>query len=338
VKVDEFDFALPEQRIAQQPLALRDESRLLVLGRESGEVRHGAFRDLHGLLHAGDLLVLNDTRVIPARLVATKSSGGAAEILLLEPVEGRVWKCLLRARRSPKPGGRLHLADGLTAMVRGREGEIFTVAFDPRMPQAGSIPLPPYIRRPDGPTAEDADRYQTVFAEHDGAIAAPTAGLHFTEALLSEIEASGVRISRVTLHVGPGTFQPVRVVDVEDHVMHEERFELPESTALAVSATRARGGRVVAVGSTVVRTLEAQATGAGEVRSGAGRCDLFIYPGFRFRVVDAMITNFHLPRSTLLMMVAAFVGRERLLAVYEEAIEQGYRFYSYGDAMWIGPG
>ena len=339
MKVDDFDFVLPEERIAQRPHPTRDGSRLLVLDRRSGARRHASFRDVLGLLRAGDLLVLNDTKVIPARLAATKQSGGAAEILLLEPSDagdGRVWDCWIRARRSPKPGGKLLVAGGIEATVEARDGENYTVAFDVPMPSAGSLPLPPYIRRPEGPTPEDTERYQTVFAEHDGAIAAPTAGLHFTGKLLAEIEKLGVRISRVTLHVGPGTFQPVRVDEVEDHAMHEERFELPGGTAQAVAETRARGGRVVAVGSTVVRTLESRATDGGALRSGAGRCDLFIYPGFRFRVVDAMITNFHLPRSTLLMMVAAFAGRERVIAAYQEAIEQGYRFYSYGDAMWIG--
>jgi len=347
MKVDRFDYELPPRLIAQRPLARRDSSRLLVLDRTTGTTDHRRFDQLVQLVRRGDLLVLNDTRVVPARLVGRKATGGRVELLLVERLEatarGAVWRCWLKASRKPEPGSQLAFPEGLRATVLARAGADWRVGLecdegplDTRLEQAGWPPLPPYIRRDDdGPDNEDRRRYQTVFARRPGAIAAPTAGLHFTESLLARLRDAGVEQAWLTLHVGLGTFQPVTVERVEDHRMHEERFDLPITAARAVAATRERGGRVIAVGTTVVRTLEQCAAGDGLVRAAGGRSALFIYPGFRFRVVDAMITNFHLPRSTLLMLVSAFAGRERVLAAYRSAVAEEYRFYSYGDAMWI---
>ena len=349
MKVSDFDYDLPEGRIAQEPLPRRDASRLLALDRETGALAHLGFSDLPRLLRAGDLLVLNDTRVVPARLRGRKETGGAVEALLLEREggdrEAPVHRCLLDASRPPRPGGRIDFGRGLRAEVLSRSGEGWSVRLtsddgDPEAAalRAGAVPLPPYIRRrPDDPrSALDAERYQTVYAAEPGAVAAPTAGLHFTEELLDRIRGLGVETARLTLRVGPGTFLPVRAERIEDHRMHAEAFDLPGETASAVARARRRGGRVVAVGTTVVRTLEARAAADGSVEAGSGACDLFLRPGHRFRVVDAMVTNFHLPRSTLLMLVCAFAGRERILAAYAEAVREGYRFYSYGDAMFLG--
>jgi S-adenosylmethionine:tRNA ribosyltransferase-isomerase len=347
MKAGDFDYELPAEQIAQRPAAQRDGSRLLVLDRATGSVDHRRFDELATLLAAGDLLVLNDTRVRPARLVGRKPSGGRVELLLVERVEAAerhgVWRCLLKASRKPPAGGSLEFPEGVSGRVIERTNGEWLVrlecsdgALDERLELAGRPPLPPYIRRDtESPDDEDRERYQTVYARRPGAIAAPTAGLHFTDELLADLAAVGVQQATVTLHVGLGTFQPVSVERVEDHRMHEESFELPPSTAQAVEETRRRGGRVVAVGTTVVRTLESCAIDGGGVSARGDRSALFIYPGFRFRVVDAMITNFHLPRSTLLMLVSAFAGRERVLATYREAVERGYRFYSYGDAMFI---
>jgi S-adenosylmethionine:tRNA ribosyltransferase-isomerase len=348
VKAADFDYDLPSDRIAQRPATIRDHARLLTLDRETGAVAHRRFHEMDAVLRRGDLLVLNDTRVIPARLVGRKATGGRVELLLIEPLETGVrhalWRCLVKASRKPAGGTRVDLGGGLRAEVVGREEDEWVVrlecdegAIEGRLERVGQAPLPPYIRRhEEGPDRADRERYQTVYAERPGAVAAPTAGLHFTEELLGRLEAAGVERTTITLHIGPGTFRPVKVERIEDHRMHEERFELPDSAAEAVEATRRRGGRVVAVGTTVVRTVEACAAGEGRVAPGRGRSALFIYPGFRFGVIDAMITNFHLPRSTLLMLVAAFAGRERVLAAYRQAVASGYRFYSYGDAMFIG--
>jgi len=310
-------------------------------------VEHRRFDQLADLVRRGDLLVLNDTRVVPARLVGRKATGGRVELLLVERLEatarGAVWRCWLKASRKPQQGSVLAFPEGVRATVLDRTGADWRVelecsegALDARLEQAGRPPLPPYIRRTDDEADdEDRRRYQTVFARSPGAIAAPTAGLHFTEPLLARLRDNGVEQALLTLHVGLGTFQPVTAERVEDHQMHEERYELPVRAARAVAATRERGGRIIAVGTTVVRTLEQCADGDGLVRAASGRSALFIYPGFRFRVVDAMITNFHLPRSTLLMLVSAFAGRERVLAAYRSAVAEEYRFYSYGDAMWI---
>jgi S-adenosylmethionine:tRNA ribosyltransferase-isomerase len=349
MRVDAFDFELPPELIAQQPSATRGGSRLLVLDRETGGIAHRRFDELGTLLRPGDLLVMNDTKVIPARLIGRKESGGRVELLLVEPVErderSAVWRCLIKASRKPAPGSRLRFDLRLSAELLDRDGGGWRVrlrtsgdSLDDELERIGRPPLPPYIRRDDADeSAEDRRRYQTVYAREPGAIAAPTAGLHFSEEQLERLEARGVRQGWLTLHVGLGTFRPVEVEQVEEHRMHEERYELPPSLARAVAETREAGGRVVAVGTTSVRTLEQQAADGGRVEAGSGRSALFIYPGFGFRVVDAMITNFHLPRSTLLMLVSAFAGRERVLEAYRRAVAERYRFFSYGDAMWIGP-
>lgn len=355
---DDFDYALPEERIAQRPAA-RGESRLLVVDAEGAD-RHRRVRDLPALLRPGDLLVVNDTRVIPARLFARRRPGGGrVEILLVEKVGPREWDALVRPGRKARPGTALDLAPGLEAEMvdrpdepepgpgggDGRRRVRFSEPVEPWLDRLGHVPLPPYIRRTD--EAADRETYQTVYARSPGAIAAPTAGLHLSEELLAELASRGIGTAAVTLHVGIGTFQPVTATLVHEHRMERERYAIPEETADRIAATRAAGGRVVAVGTTVVRTLEGAAAEAAEgagrdaadparpVRAGEGSTALFIVPGFRFRVVDALMTNFHLPRSTLLMLVSAFAGRERVLAAYREAIDEGYRFYSYGDAMLV---
>ncbi len=344
MKLSEFDYELPEDRIAQHPIGRRDDSRLLLLDRESGSIAHRRFRDLADLLDPGDLLVFNDTRVRPSRVVGRKPTGGRVELLLLDQDDQGRWRCLMQASRRPEVGGRILFDRELSATVVGYEDQMASLRFEHPggesesvLESIGRMPLPPYIRRSgDAPEdAEDRERYQTVYARSSGAVAAPTAGLHFTEALLARLADRGVARAFLSLHVGIGTFLPVRAERIEDHRMHAERFEINSNVAEAVAAARRRGGRVVAVGTTSVRALEACATPDGSVVPGVGSCDLFIRPGYRFRVVDSLITNFHLPRSTLLMLVAAVAGRESVLAAYREAIRMGYRFYSYGDAMWI---
>jgi len=349
-----FDYSLPPGRIAQEPAARRDTARLLLLPRDHGPLSHHVFKDLPDLLQAGDLLVLNDTRVVPARLQGRRLSGGQVEIFVLPGREetGEVpaaeqWErdCFLRASRRPLPGESLLLPGGVTARVLvdhgdGRARLLFTGQPPARLlAQHGSAPLPPYIKRKAGDprAARDKARYQTIFARHEGAVAAPTAGLHFTQALLDRLAVRGVEIAWVTLHVGPGTFRPVTAPRAEEHQLDPEQFVLPPATATAVAATRARGGRVVACGTTVVRTLESRSDTRGVVSPGAGLCELFILPGYRFRVVDGLLTNFHLPCSSLLMLVSAMGGRERVLDSYKQAIASGYRFYSYGDAMFMAP-
>jgi S-adenosylmethionine:tRNA ribosyltransferase-isomerase len=337
----DFDYDLPPESIAQQP-APRGESRLLVLDREGPE-RHRTVRDLPRLLRPGDLLVLNDTRVIPARLYGRRAgsgmAGGKIEILLTEKIGDRDWDALVKPGRRARPGTVIAFTGGLTAEVTekdpaGRHRLRFSEPVEPHLDRLGHVPLPPYIHRPDESTneSEDRERYQTVYARQPGAIAAPTAGLHFSQDLLREIAAAGIETATVTLHVGLGTFKPVTAERIEDHCMERERWEVPAETRTALGRTRERGGRVVAVGTTVVRTLESAARADGLTR---GSTDLFITPGFRFQVVDVLLTNFHLPRSTLLMLVSAFAGRERVLAAYAEAVREGYRFYSYGDAMLV---
>jgi S-adenosylmethionine:tRNA ribosyltransferase-isomerase len=331
VLTSDFDYHLPPERIAQEA-APRGESRLLVLDR-TGPDRHARVRDLPRLLRPGDLLVLNDTRVIPARLYGQRASGGRMEVLLIERRGEREWDALVKPGRRAQPGTAIGFDAGLSAEVMdkredGRHLLRFSEPVEPHLDRLGHIPLPPYIHRPDTP--EDRERYQTVYARHPGSVAAPTAGLHFNEELLREIESAGIEIARVTLHVGIGTFKPVSAERTEEHRMESERYEIGEETAAALRRAR----RVVAVGTTVVRTLESAARD-GEVQPGSGSTALFITPGFRFQVVDALLTNFHLPRSTLLMLVSAFAGREKVLAAYEEAIREGYRFYSYGDAMLV---
>jgi S-adenosylmethionine:tRNA ribosyltransferase-isomerase len=351
MRLSDFDYELPPELVAREPARARDEARLFVHARAADASSHTQVRALGEFLRAGDLLVLNDTRVLAARLFARRASGGAVELLLVEPLAGapNVWKALAHPARRLSAGERLTLEGGafqarLVERPLGPDGraapewhvELCDDAGAVRDPldvlaRIGHVPLPPYLERADG--AADEERYQTVYAARPGAVAAPTAGLHFTPELLAELEQRGVRRAFVTLHVGPGTFQPVQCEDVRAHVMHAERYELTQATVDAVLATKAAGGRVVAVGTTSVRVLESCAAASGALAPGSGSTRLFLVPGASFRVVDALLTNFHLPRSTLLMLVCAFAGTERVLRLYREAIEQRYRFYSYGDAM-----
>jgi S-adenosylmethionine:tRNA ribosyltransferase-isomerase len=337
----DYDFALPQELIAQQPLARRDASRLMVVDRASGSIAHRSFTDLPGLLHQNDLLVVNRSRVVRARLLGTRvGSGAPAEIFLLTPVGNGRYEAMVSPGGKLKPGGVVEIAAGFSAeilSVTERRTRIVQLRAEVGVEQAietfGHIPLPPYIARSDD--AADVERYQTVYAREAGSVAAPTAGLHFTPELLASIDALGVRRTEVVLHVGAGTFKPVETDDPTDHVMHEERYTVPEATALAHAEIRARGGRVWAVGTTTVRTLESAADDCGVVRAGPGETDIFIRPPARLHAVDAMITNFHLPRSTLIMLVAAVAGYELTMRAYREAIAERYRFYSYGDAMAI---
>jgi S-adenosylmethionine:tRNA ribosyltransferase-isomerase len=355
--LSDYDFELPEAQIAQAPLAARDASRLLQVSRSTGACTHRRFAELPGLLREGDVLVVNDARVIPARLLGTKEgTGGRVELLVVRPAaptltsaalggaaESLEWVCLGQASKGLKPGARVRCAGGLSAEVlealgggeyRVRFAAEGALSLAAALESAGRLPLPPYIQRE--PSPEDAERYQTVYARASGAVAAPTAGLHFTPELLATLAARGVARHSVTLDVGPGTFLPVREEDLDKHHMHPERFHVPQATADAVAQARARGGRVVAVGTTVVRTLEAATDAAtGRLRAGDGETDIFIRPGHAFRQVDVLLTNFHLPRSTLVVLVSALLGRERTLAAYREAVAQGYRFFSYGDAMLV---
>jgi S-adenosylmethionine:tRNA ribosyltransferase-isomerase len=340
VKKSDFHFELPTELIAQTPLPERSASRLLVLDAPAGRVVDSQFRDLLDLLEPGDLLVFNDTRVIPARLFGRKSTGGEVEVLIERVVGAHEVRAQMRASKTPKEGTRLELGDGVPATVLGRDGEFFRIRFDTPEPldsvlhRIGRMPLPPYIK--DSDHARDTTRYQTVFAREPGAVAAPTAGLHFDAPLLDELRERGVRFGHVTLHVGAGTFQPMRVDSLHEHVMHSEWLNVGAELCEQIRATRAAGKRVVAVGTTVVRALES-ASRDGVVQPFAGETRIFIFPGYRIRSVDALVTNFHLPESTLLMLVSAFAGRERVLAAYQHAVRQRYRFFSYGDAMFIVP-
>jgi len=340
--IEEFDYSLPQELIAQEPPLRRGESRLLHLERAAGTIAETSFPGIAERLRGGDLLVLNETRVIPARLTGNKESGGRTEVFLVRRLlsGGETWECLIKASKIPRPGTVILLADGVTAQVAERCGsETWTVRFTPEagfdewLEKAGSMPLPPYIRRPAG--SDDRERYQTVFARVKGAVAAPTAGLHMTPQLLGRLASKGVATAAVTLHVGLGTFLPVRVNNVEDHRMHRESFNIPEETAQAIRETRRNGGRVIALGTTVCRTLEHAAAEDGTIEAAEGEADIFIYPGYRFKITDGLITNFHLPKSTLLMLVSAFAGKEFLFRAYEEAISRRFRFFSYGDAMFI---
>ncbi|MCX2835313.1 tRNA preQ1(34) S-adenosylmethionine ribosyltransferase-isomerase QueA [Microbulbifer thermotolerans] len=333
----DFHFELPDELIARAPAAERRGSRLLCLDGPSGAVQHRHFADLADLVDTGDLLVFNDTRVIPARLFGRKATGGRLEILI-ERVQGASDALAhIRSSKSPKPGSEILLQDGTELRMISRRGALFELEFPaegvlPVLERLGHMPLPPYIDRPD----EDADRerYQTVYSREAGAVAAPTAGLHFDEAMLETLRHKGVETAFVTLHVGAGTFQPVRVDNIFEHEMHSEVMNVPESVCRAVADCRARGGRVIAVGTTSVRALESAAAG-GELKPVVGETDIFIYPGYQFRVVDRLITNFHLPESTLLMLVSAFAGYDQTMNAYREAVQKRYRFFSYGDAMLI---
>jgi len=350
LRIEELDYDLPEELIAQEPAPERDRARLLVLRRGGGGVEHRTVRDLPDLLRAGDLLVVNDAAVFPARLDLRRSTGGRFDALLLEPSRGDplLWEALVNARDKLRAGERLSVerAGGVSLVLEERRGDAWTVRFEGTADVralaegAGRVPLPPYIRRERGADPRDAldrSRYQTVYARDPVAAAAPTAGLHFTPALLEACAARGIGRASVTLAVGPGTFRPVKSERVEEHPMHPERWRVPAETAAAVRAARGAGGRVVAVGTTAVRTLEAAAAASpdGLPRAGEGSTDLFILPGYPFRCVDVLLTNFHLPRSTLLALVMAFGGGERVLAAYREAVRERYRFFSYGDAMLI---
>ncbi|MEA3273724.1 MAG: tRNA preQ1(34) S-adenosylmethionine ribosyltransferase-isomerase QueA [Pseudomonadota bacterium] len=333
----DFRFDLPPELIAQRPLSQRGESLLLSLDGPTGEVRDLRFTDLPSLLRAGDLLVFNDTRVMRARLFGHKESGGRVEILIERLPEANLALAHLRASKSPKPESLILFEGGQAVKVLMRDGDLFRLQalgtdFPTLMERFGHMPLPPYIQRPDD--AADLERYQTVYARRDGAVAAPTAGLHFDEAMLARLQEQGVGLVHVTLHVGAGTFQPVRVERLDEHRMHAEWLEVSEEVCAKVQAARATGGRVIAVGTTGVRSLESAAAG-GELRPYRGDTRLFIRPGYRFQVVDAMVTNFHLPESTLLMLVSAFAGYEEVMAAYRHAVKRRYRFFSYGDAMFL---
>jgi len=349
--LDDYCYELPAELIAQIPSESRDGSRLMIVQRGSGLIRHQRFTDLETWLRAGDLVVLNDTRVVPARLLGNKESGGRIELLVLHPAtDSNPYRCLVKAKRPPKPGTMLILAGGVQArildpVVAGQSRVEFFIEAPllDVLERAGSVPLPPYIRRNGQPRTHpesmglmisDAQAYQTVYARRPGAVAAPTAGLHFSGSLIERLRAKGVHYATLTLHVGAGTFLPVRERDIRRHRLHEEFFDIPLATANAVRAAKEEGRRVVAVGTTTVRALEFAARQGG-VQAGSGWCALFIYPGYRFQVIDALLTNFHLPGSSLILLVAAWVGRTLLLEAYAEAVRERYRFYSYGDAMLI---
>ena len=337
MKTSDFSFELPDHLIARHPAAERSASRLLVFDPQQQQIDDRIFRDIESLIEPGDLLVFNNTRVIPARLFGEKASGGKLEALIERVVSEHEVLAHVRSSRSPKPGQLISLG-GEEAEVLGREGALFHLRFTSERPvldileDVGHMPLPPYMEREDA--EEDRERYQTVYAEKPGAVAAPTAGLHFDDGLLARLTAKGVNFAFVTLHVGAGTFQPVKVDNIHEHHMHSEYIEVPEDVVEAVRATRAAGKRVIAVGTTSVRSLES-ASRSGAIETFQGDSDIFIYPGYEFRSVDAMITNFHLPESTLIMLVSAFAGREGTLAAYDHAVANEYRFYSYGDAMFM---
>ena len=340
MRTADFAYELPPELIAQAPLPERDASRLLVLDRTAGAISHGAFADFPAFPAPGDVLVINDSKVIPARLPARRRGGGAAEVLLVTREAQGTWRALVRPGARIRPGARLDLGDGdraeILATLEGGQRRVRLEGSggeDAVIARRGQVPLPPYIAR--APESADRERYQTVYAAAPGSVAAPTAGLHFTPATLAKLAERGIAIARLTLHVGPGTFRPVTADDTAQHRLDPEAYVVPEEAARAIAAARERGGRVWAVGTTVTRTLETAAANDGAVRAGAGWTSLFIRPGHTFRAVDRLLTNFHLPRSTLLMLVSAFAGREVVMRAYEEAIRLRYRFYSYGDAMLI---
>lgn len=341
MKTSDFYYDLPQELIAQTPLDRRDGSRLMVLDKNTGAVKHMHFYDLPSLLRPGDCLVLNDSRVLPARLLGHREpGGGAAEVLLLNDKGDKTWECLVRPGKKMKPGTKLSFGDGLLTaevtetleggnrLVRFHYDGIFLELLE----QLGKMPLPPYIKA----ELQDPERYQTVYSREVGSAAAPTAGLHFTKELLEQIQAMGVSLAYVTLHVGLGTFRPVKEEEITDHEMHSEYCMISKETAETINETRRKGGRVICVGTTSCRTIESWAAEDGTLKESAGWTNIYIYPGYRFKVLDALITNFHLPESTLVMLVSALAGREHILAAYEEAVREKYRFFSFGDAMFIG--
>ncbi len=340
LKTADYDFDLPKELIAQDPLLDRTDSRLLVIDRKSGEVADKGFRDLKDYLNPGDCLVLNNTRVIPARLLGVKTDTGAhCEVFLLKRKEKDIWETLVKPGKKLKPGAEVSFGDGLlkgkileTVEDGNRLVQFFYEGiFEEVLDRLGQMPLPPYITH----ALKDRERYQTVYAKYDGSAAAPTAGLHFTKEYLKELQEKGLRLAYVTLHVGLGTFRPVKVEDVTKHHMHTESFEVTKETAALIDQAKSEGHRVICVGTTSVRTIESVADENGHVRACAGETDIFIYPGYRFKVTDALLTNFHLPQSTLLMLVSAFAGREHMLNAYKHAVEEKYRFFSFGDACFI---
>ncbi len=337
MKKSDFNYNLPDALIAQKPLAERNASRLLCMDRHTGAINDRYFTDFINLVNEHDLLIFNDTKVIPARLYGKKQTGGKIEILIERVLNSHQAIAHIKASKAPKPGTLIELDDGYVCTVEGRVDDLFQLDFNhlnilDLLDKIGHIPLPPYITRADD--ASDLTRYQTVFAKESGAVAAPTAGLHFDLAMLDKVKAKNIATAFVTLHVGSGTFQPVRVENLAEHLMHKEYFAVSEQTVEAVNAARARGGRVIAIGTTAVRALES-ASKSGVLSTGFGDTDLFITPGYQFKSVDAMLTNFHLPESTLLMLVSAFAGYEPVMQAYQHAIDESYRFFSYGDAMFL---
>ena len=340
MNVTDFNFELPQELIAQDPLEDRAASRLLVLNKETGNISHRHFRDIRQYLKKGDCLVINDTKVIPARLIGHKVGTDAKiEVLLLKRKSDNVWETLVKPGKKAKPGTVINFGDGLlkgTVIDVVEEGNrliqfSYEGIFEEILDQLGQMPLPPYITH----RLKDKNRYQTVYAEHEGSAAAPTAGLHFTKELLAQIQEMGVKIAHVTLHVGLGTFRPVKVSNVLDHHMHSEFYRIEEDAANMINETKKNGGRIICVGTTSCRTIESAAAEDGTIRACSGWTDIFIYPGYQFKILDCLITNFHLPESTLVMLVSALAGREHVLTAYEEAIRQRYRFFSFGDAMFI---
>ncbi|MDL2249360.1 tRNA preQ1(34) S-adenosylmethionine ribosyltransferase-isomerase QueA [Lachnospiraceae bacterium OttesenSCG-928-J05] len=339
MKREDFNFELPERLIAQDPLEDRSSSRLLVLTKETGAISHEKFTDLPGHLCPGDCLVINDTKVLPARLIGEREGTGArVEVLLLKRHQDDVWETLVKPGKKARPGTKIHfggdklVGDVLEVVEEGNRliKFIYQGIFEEVLDELGQMPLPPYITH----TLQDKNRYQTVYAAHSGSAAAPTAGLHFTKELLQEIEEKGIQIARVTLHVGLGTFRPVKVEEITEHHMHSEFYQIEEQEARKINETKASGGRVICVGTTACRTVESAAQD-GKVVPGSGQTEIFIYPGYQFKILDALITNFHLPESTLIMLVSALAGREQVLKAYEEAVAKEYRFFSFGDAMLI---
>ena len=339
MKKSDFFYELPEELIAQTPLEQRDASRLMFLDKNSGETEDRHFRDLLDALRPGDCMVFNDSRVLPARLIGTRESGGAVEVVLLRDLGGGRWECLTRPGKKTRPGTKLMFGDGELAaevaeVTEGGNRLIdfhYSGIFLEILDRLGKMPLPPYIKE----ELQDRERYQTVYSRELGSAAAPTAGLHFTKELLTEIQDRGVQTEYVTLHVGLGTFRPVKAEEIEDHDMHAEFCMIPENTARAVTETKRRGGRVIAVGTTSCRTLESFSAEDGSLAASSGWTSIFIYPGYRFKCVDALVTNFHLPESTLIMLVSALAGRENVLRAYKQAVDKKYRFFSFGDAMFI---